>query len=171
MKLSDPVFGLAMGCLLGLALSTCHEARAASPICNTPVPTWQDQIAAAPGYFNGQVMTVADEVIGEHIRSHPDKYPGWRTEAPPLPKFFISDCYRWQKHMAVASYNGDIRMIGELVGDTSVQALRVAIHERMHQWQPRVLDQLALSQVEYVVQAMEAALTTTVLARLKAVKM
>lgn len=155
---------------VAFALGTCHEVQAKEPrhaLCKLPVQEWQHAIEGSRGPFNQRVMAAADAVIGEHIRANPDKFPGWLTEAPPPPKFFISDCYRWSKFIAQANYSGSIRFVGELLDDTSIGALRVAIHERMHQWQPRNLSVTDKKRVEYVVQGLERELANAVVARLR----
>lgn len=143
-------------------------ALAKPAICQVPLDQRAAAIEAAPGPFNSRVMAAADEAIGEYIAANPARYQGWSRPSK-TPVFFISDCYRWQRVVAEANYSGEIKFVAELLDDTTVGALRVAIHERFHQWQPRWQTKAEQAALEAEVQLLERLLAPRVQARLGAV--
>lgn len=143
---------------ISAAILMCAPASA-NDICNAPVNDRASMIAASAGPFNTTTMAAVDHVMRDYI-SGKAEYADWKEPAA-LPTFYVSDCYAWQRTVALARYpsqyepGGSIAFVKELLNDTSIGALRVAVHERIHQWQPRWTTSAEKAEMEAKVQYLE----------------
>jgi len=162
--------------LLALLMFVPRLALAKAPICDLTLEQRFAAIAVSKGPWNNKTMQATDDVLGEYLaEQNSDEYAGWKRPAA-LPQMFISDCYRWQRTVAEARYpgtytpGGTISFVAELLNDTSMGALRVAVHERIHQWQPRWQDVYEKNKLEAKVQLLERLLAKKVRARVEAMQ-